>query len=311
MYKVNHNMNNYTKTTKIWLEERFKETTESNVYFAHQPIYGFRDPNSEKYVLNRYIVTYQIMKALSHIKFDSLLDVGGAEGYKAAMIKFFFGVRVRNCDISSEACKRAKEIFKIESDTIDILKLPYKDNEFDVVLCSETLEHIPDLEAATKELIRVCKKAVIITVPNEPKEVIDYNVKNNIPHAHIHSLNKNSFDFINDKIDFKLVKNILHPLLNLPSAIIEASKKDSYSSSYSKKLIKFYNFFIPLFRFIFNEKAVCTIIKIDNLLSNKKLRHGGFIFILIKQSDCYSEKELKNVSCDSVINFKVPHYKLI
>lgn len=304
-------MNNYTKTTKLWLENRFKETTESNIYFAHQPIYGFRDPNSEKYVINRYIITYQIMKALSHIKFDSLLDVGGAEGYKAALIKSLFGVRVRNCDISSEACKRASEIFKIESDTIDIHKLPYKDNEFDIILCSETLEHVPNLEAATNELIRVCKKAVILTVPNEPKEVIDNNLKNKIPHAHIHSLNKDSFDFINDKIELKLVKNILHPILNLPSAIIEASKKDNNSSSYSKILIKFYNFLIPLFRIVFNEKDICTIIKIDDYLSTKKLKHDGFIFILLKQSECYSDTELKNVSCDSIINFKVPHYKLI
>jgi SAM-dependent methyltransferase len=235
-------MNLYTKTTKIWLEERFKETTESNIYFAHQPIYGFRDPNSEKYVINRYIITYQIIKALSHIKFDSLLDVGGAEGYKAAMIKSLLGVRVRNCDISKEACKRAKEIFMIESDTIDIQKLPYKDSEFDVVLCSETLEHVADFEAAVNELIRVCKKAVIITVPNEPQEVIDYNIKNNIPHAHIHSIHEKSFDFIKDKMDIVLVKKILHPILNLPSAVIEASKKESSSSSYSEMLIKFYHY---------------------------------------------------------------------
>lgn len=137
----------------------------------------------------------QIMKALSHLQFDSLLDVGGAEGYKAAMVRSIFKAKVKSVDLSAEACKRAKEIFDIDGEAIDIHQLPFKDQEFDVVLCSETLEHVTDIEKATDELMRVCKKAVVITVPHESEEFIAYNIKNNIPHAHIHCLNLNSFDF--------------------------------------------------------------------------------------------------------------------
>jgi hypothetical protein len=75
--------------------------------------------------------------------------------------------------------------------------------------------------------------------------------------------------------------------------------------------VKFYNFFIPLFRKVFNEKTVGTIMKIDDSLSNKNLKHDGFVFTLIKKRGCYSESELKKFSCESVINFKVPHYKLV
>lgn len=301
-------MNNYTKTTKKWLEERFKETTKSNIYFAHQPIYGFRDPNSEKYVINRYIVTYQIMKALSHIKFDSLLDVGGAEGYKTAMIKSFFGVKVRNCDISSEACKRAKEIFKIESDTIDILKLPYKDNAFDIVLCSETLEHIPNIEKATEELFRVCKHALILTVPHESEETIKSNIAQNIPHAHIHALTENSFNFISKKVELFTIKRILHPVLNIPSAIVEASKKDVQESSYSSRLVRMYNFVIPFFQFILGRKSVSFLLKIDDYLSNTNLPHNGLVFSFIKNRANHYKFPIKKVSPGYIINFKVPHY---
>ena len=39
----------------------------------------------------------------------------------------------------------------------DICKLPFKDNEFDVILCNHVLEHIPDDTKAMNELYRVLK----------------------------------------------------------------------------------------------------------------------------------------------------------
>ena len=39
----------------------------------------------------------------------------------------------------------------------DICNLPFKDNEFDVILCNHVLEHIPDDTKAIKELYRVLK----------------------------------------------------------------------------------------------------------------------------------------------------------
>ncbi len=39
----------------------------------------------------------------------------------------------------------------------DICNLPFKDNEFDVILCNHVLEHIPDDTKAMQELYRVMK----------------------------------------------------------------------------------------------------------------------------------------------------------
>ena len=39
----------------------------------------------------------------------------------------------------------------------DICKLPFKDNEFDVILCNHVLEHIPDDTKAMQELYRILK----------------------------------------------------------------------------------------------------------------------------------------------------------
>jgi len=46
--------------------------------------------------------------------------------------------------------------------------LPYKDNAFDLVLCTEVLEHLDDPQKGLKELVRVSKKYLVISVPNEP-----------------------------------------------------------------------------------------------------------------------------------------------
>ncbi len=49
----------------------------------------------------------------------------------------------------------------------DITKLPFKNECFDLVICSEVLEHIPDHKTAAKELLRVLKtgKNLAVSVP--------------------------------------------------------------------------------------------------------------------------------------------------
>ena len=49
----------------------------------------------------------------------------------------------------------------------DITHLPFADNAFDLVICSEVMEHIPDHEKAAKEIIRVLKpgRQLAVSVP--------------------------------------------------------------------------------------------------------------------------------------------------
>ncbi len=206
-------MDEYTQKTKIWLDERFKKCDKNGIYYAHQPIYGMKKGYSESGLINRYIITWQIMKALAHLKFDSLIDIGGAEGYKAWVAERLFKVIVKNSDLSQEACKRCEEIFHIESIPIDIHKLPFENNEFDVALCSETLEHVADLPQAVNELLRVSRKAIVITVPHEPEETVDKIKKEGIPHGHIHHFDLESFNFLQAEGCQVIAKKMISPRL--------------------------------------------------------------------------------------------------
>src|SRR5690606_20172628 len=51
----------------------------------------------------------------------------------------------------------------------DICDLPFKDNEFDVILCNHVLEHIPDDTKAMQELYRILKPngMAILQIPQD------------------------------------------------------------------------------------------------------------------------------------------------
>lgn len=170
------------------LDKIFSRTNENGVYLPYQPIYGLRRGIRERkcYPMG-YLLTHNILKALQDLEFSSVLDVGGAEGYTAQRIKDMFGCHVVVCELSPEACKRADEIFSIPADVGDITNLPYEKDQFDVVVCSEVLEHIENPKVAVQELLRVARKAVIITVPNDDDAVI------NPLSSHINNFNEYSF----------------------------------------------------------------------------------------------------------------------
>ncbi len=59
----------------------------------------------------------------------------------------------------------------------DITDLPFEDDEFDLIVCSHVLEHVPDDAAALSELARVCEPggllAVMVPRPGNIRETIE------------------------------------------------------------------------------------------------------------------------------------------
>lgn len=91
-----------------------------------------------------------------------LLDLGcGSKPYKRLFVNAteYIGV-----DIENEGHDHRTEEVDVYYDG---KVLPFEDERFDSVLCSEVLEHVPDLEATVSELKRVLIKGgkALITVP--------------------------------------------------------------------------------------------------------------------------------------------------
>jgi len=309
--------------TQERLDARYRLATDDGIYFAHQNIYGFRsrlltttrDGNESGYsedgYILRYIIFWNILKALKTLQFDSLLDVGGSEGYMCGAIRHLFGVRVRSCDLSREAGLRATEIFNVDADTVDGVSLPYLDNSFDVVLSSETLEHIPDYSKVLNELLRVARKAVIVTVPHDGPERIAQLIRDKVPHAHLHDFTLESFrDLVPGSYG---VRSWGHnsALLKFPFRLVEGKPLDpQYRKGIKTLLVKFMNSFIPLFRGIMNETVFKILLNIDPFLATKLRTYRGVLFIITKDPDAFSADTRPNVDIDALLSFKVPLYKM-
>lgn len=92
-------------------------------------------------------------------KAKTLLDVGCGRGYWANRVASQTNLKVTGCDVL--------ENVPIDGDYVqgDIENLPFKDNSFDIVFSSHTIEHVRNLPKAISELKRVAKRQVIIVTP--------------------------------------------------------------------------------------------------------------------------------------------------
>ena len=93
-----------------------------------------------------------------------VLDAGCGRGRHAIAAKAAGAADVVGLDLCANdvahARDDAKEFFKDSPNPTfiagDIMRLPFPDNAFDLVICSEVLEHLPDFRGALQELARVC-----------------------------------------------------------------------------------------------------------------------------------------------------------
>lgn len=98
------------------------------------------------------------------------MDAGCGEGFIDNILLENIGdISIKGLEYTKEALHIAKEMNpQVEYIQGDICDMPFDDNSVDIVICTEVLEHLKQPEKAVGELLRVAKKCVLITVPNEP-----------------------------------------------------------------------------------------------------------------------------------------------
>lgn len=129
---------------------------------------GYEECYDKLFSFNRDITRIERERILNTINLipdgvSSVLEVGCGDG---RVINSLINKYPDICglDISNEALKQVKAP-KIKG---NLEKLPFLDDSYDIVVCCEVLEHLPYniYEKALKEIERVAKDYILISVPN-------------------------------------------------------------------------------------------------------------------------------------------------
>ncbi len=91
---------------------------------------------------------------------STVLDIGVRDGYFSIKLAEYFN-NVTALDLSKPSIRHPR----ITNVAGDVTRLEFPDSSFDCVFCAEVLEHIPDVEKACREILRVARHEVVIGVP--------------------------------------------------------------------------------------------------------------------------------------------------
>jgi len=103
---------------------------------------------------------------------ESVLDVGCGEGVLTREWAERLGTgRVVGVDLDDPRLRAEWEAgarLNLEYRAAEAHALPFADGEFDLVAGIEVLEHVPDPDAALREMARVARRRLLVSVPREP-----------------------------------------------------------------------------------------------------------------------------------------------
>lgn len=143
------------------------------------------NPNPvQRYLLRRF--HRQVASLLKATGAQRILDAGCGEGFVISYLLWKSDrLAITGMDCSLEAIEMARQIVpsalskaypepgrRVERDVLlnvgDLREMPYGDDSFDLVMCLEVLEHLPDPHRGLRELRRVTSAHCLVSVPHEP-----------------------------------------------------------------------------------------------------------------------------------------------
>ena len=116
-----------------------------------------------------------IDKIIKETEGTKILDVAAGRGYMAKTL--YDRNKSLDCTVSDIVLPDHKDrVTGIKYIRGSITKLPFKDNEFDTVICTHALEHIKDEVVALSEIRRVCRKKLLIVLPKQREYKYTYDL---------------------------------------------------------------------------------------------------------------------------------------
>jgi ubiquinone/menaquinone biosynthesis C-methylase UbiE len=107
--------------------------------------------------VERWISYWHQIDEVNRLKPGQMLEIGPGNNFVNDYLRRI-GYSIKTLDVNNDN----------QPDVVgSVLELPFNDNSFDLILCSEVLEHLPffNFKQALGELERVSKKYVILSLP--------------------------------------------------------------------------------------------------------------------------------------------------
>ena len=114
---------------------------------------------------------HRLYEMLAKTTPQTVLDAGCGEGFVTRFLRRQNADwNLTGVDVSAKAIAYARHHSNgdLRYATGDLYELPFEDDAFDTVVCSEVLEHLDDPDRALSEVHRVARRAVVLSVPREP-----------------------------------------------------------------------------------------------------------------------------------------------
>lgn len=153
-------------------QQKDQESSESFVSGNYQNKYNTKNP-IERLLMSAFL--RQVFRLFASLEAppQSVVEVGCGEGEMLRYIRRQFPTaQLAAMDLSAEEIALAEEnnrgagiVFSVQN--AEHLEA-YEDNQFDLVICLEVLEHLENPEKGLAELIRISRKDILVSVPNEP-----------------------------------------------------------------------------------------------------------------------------------------------
>lgn len=183
---------------------------------------SLRENTKETNSLEQFRINLTIKLLRDNIKFlesKKILDLGCGDGEIICRMANFS----RNC-VGIDIAKNRLIKFKDQADRLGIKliqgsieKTLFYNEKFDVVICTEVLEHIEDYNKVLLEISRILKDKgyLLLSVPYKErinKLLCPYCLREFNQNLHLHFFDKDNFlKELNDNFNFKLIKFYIGP----------------------------------------------------------------------------------------------------
>ena len=222
--------------------------------FQDRPKGFYKETYKEKPELRRIVEMVKVKKG-------RILDIGSGGGFLTECLPFYYpNTRVFGCDISRSAIQYAIS-YGTGQVKYKVMKkrLPYTSNYFDVCICTDVIEHIPDVPYFLNEVRRILKKngTFFLSIPCEGQPFTlhwffrkigfwgDLTFKH-IGHIHpefthtyvINLFQKYGFNILAKKYNERWIVQVLrYVLYMIPKEILEFSIGPKKAENYSDRMV--------------------------------------------------------------------------